>query len=165
VPRLLAHRRLDGIPVDAAAALWWDTARWPGFVEGFGHVVRASDGWPEPGGRLVWDSRPGGVGRVVEHVLLRAGYDADVAVEDSYLSGTRRVRFAGDGAGQATVVSLELDYAPKSRTPPLADLLIGRRRLRGAMERSLERLAREVADDVVPGRENVVGRPSRRVVE
>jgi len=147
VPRLLVQRRLDGIGVGDAAALWWDTTRWPGFVEGFGHVVRASDGWPEPGGRLVWDSRPGGVGRVVEHVLVRAGHDADVAVEDSYLTGTRRVRFAGDEAGQATLVSLELEYVPKSRTPPLADLLIGRRRLRGAMERSLERLSLEAVSE------------------
>jgi hypothetical protein len=146
VPRLLVQRRLEGVPAHDAGALWWDTARWPSFVEGFGHVVRATGGWPAPGGRLVWDSRPGGIGRVVEEVLTRAGHDADVAVEDALLHGTRRVRFAPGDAGRATVVSLELEYAPKSRTPPLADLVVGRRRLRGGLERTLTRFAFELAE-------------------
>jgi hypothetical protein len=149
VPRLLVQRRLEGVPVDEAGALWWDTARWAAFVEGFGHVVRATDGWPEAGGRLVWDSRPGGVGRVVEQVLSRGGHDADVAVEDAHLQGTRRVRFAAVDGGQTTMVSLELDYAPKAGRPPLADLLIGRRRLRGALDRTLTRFGNEASELVV----------------
>ena len=51
-----------------AEALWYDAQRWPAWVDGFGHVVKLDDHWPEPDARLVWDSKPGGRGRVVERV-------------------------------------------------------------------------------------------------
>src|SRR5213076_250958 len=54
-----------------AEALWYDTSRWPTFIDGFAHLQSVEPGWPREG-RLVWDSRPDGRGRVVETVARYA---------------------------------------------------------------------------------------------
>ena len=56
--------------------LWYDPARWPSWVDGFAHVVRLDEElWPRAGAALVWDSPPGGRGRVLETVTaLRAAH-------------------------------------------------------------------------------------------
>ena len=143
MPRVLAERHLPGAAPHEVAALWWDTARWPSFVEGFSHVHKRDEPWPLAGGRLVWDARPGSDrGRVIEHVQHRdAEGGAQVALEDARLQGTSRVGFTRTPDG--TLVSLELAYAFKG--PALADLAFVRRRLRRGLERTLDRLAREVA--------------------
>jgi hypothetical protein len=145
VPRVAAEQHLPDATPAEAAALWWDPARWPSFVEGFAHVHRRDEAWPGEGGRLVWDARPGSDrGRVAERVERRdAAGGADVAVEDERLEGTQHVRFAATGTG--TLVTLELRYAPKAPAAPLADLVYVRRRVRRTLERTLERFAREVA--------------------
>src|SRR4051812_29227410 len=76
-----------------AEALWYDPIRWPAWVDGFGHVVEISDDWPA-GGRVVWNSTPGGRERVLEDVVAyepRTGQT--LAVEDSRLRGTQNVAF------------------------------------------------------------------------
>jgi Polyketide cyclase / dehydrase and lipid transport len=143
MPRVSAQLQLPGAAPQDVAALWWDTSRWPSFVEGFSHVHKRDEPWPLAGGRLVWDARPlSDRGRVVERVQHRDAYGgAEVALEDARLAGTQRVGFTRTPDG--TLVSLELDYAFKG--PALADLAFARRRLRRGLERTLERLAREVA--------------------
>ena len=54
--------------VSEAEALWYEPTRWPAGVDGFGHLAKL-EGESAAGARLVWDSRPGGRGRVVEQVL------------------------------------------------------------------------------------------------
>jgi hypothetical protein len=76
-----------------AEALWYDPVRWPSWVDGFGHVVELSDGWPAEG-TLLWNSTPEGRGRVLETVTAyepRSGQT--LAVEDGRLRGTQQVRF------------------------------------------------------------------------
>ena len=98
-----------------AEALWYDPVRWAAWIDGFGHVVELPDGWPAEG-RLVWDSLPGGRGRVRETVTAyeaRAGQT--LAVEDARLRGTQRVAFT---PGPETVeITLSLDYELKERAP------------------------------------------------
>ena len=55
--RASASVRVPGLASEAEA-LWYDPARWPVWIDGFGHVVELSDGWPAEG-RLVWNSTPG----------------------------------------------------------------------------------------------------------
>ena len=57
---------------------------------------RVEGDWPRAGARVVWDSHPGGRGRVVERVVaLRAAAAArSVEVEDEKVRGTQRVSFA-----------------------------------------------------------------------
>jgi hypothetical protein len=39
-------------------------------VDGLGHVFKVDEGWPRaPGAVAIWDSKPGGRGRVLERVV------------------------------------------------------------------------------------------------
>jgi polyketide cyclase/dehydrase/lipid transport protein len=126
-----------------AEALWYDPVRWPAWIDGFGHVVDVPATWPAEG-RLVWDSTPGGRGRVLETVTVyepRGGQT--LAVEDSRLRGTQRVEFT---PGPENVkITLSLDYELKERNPltPLVDLLFVRRAIVASLRRTLTRFARE----------------------
>ena len=127
-----------------AEALWYDARRWPSWVDGFGHVTKVEGEWPAPGARAVWDSKPGGRGRVVERVTAyesRTGQTLEV--EDEKLRGTQRVAFSPGPDG--VEVALELDYELKEHNPltPITDLLFIRRALRDSLQRTLTRFARE----------------------
>ncbi len=131
-----------------AEALWYDPQRWPAWVDGFGHVVTLEGGWPAQGARAVWDSKPGGRGRVAERVTAyeaRAGQT--LAVEDEQLRGTQRVTFEPGPDG--VEVALELTYEIKRSNvfTPLTDALFIRRALRESLRRNLTRFAREVEGD------------------
>lgn len=137
------------VQVSAAEALWYDTARWPVFVDGFGHVVTLEGDWPREGARLVWDSVPAGRGRVAEVVTsyeVRVGQT--VAVEDEQITGTQIVTFAPLGEGRSRM-ALELTWKQKFPNPttPLVDLLFVRRAFTDALRRTLSRFSREVRVD------------------
>jgi hypothetical protein len=137
---------------------WSDPAGWPAFVDGIERVVELDPAWPAPGARLVWESHPGGRGRVVEQVLSATpGAELVIAVEDPQLRGTQRLAFlpraggadGGRRGGSRVGVALELDYALVRRGPfmALADPLFVRRALRDSLRRTLQRLARELERD------------------
>jgi Polyketide cyclase / dehydrase and lipid transport len=133
----------------AAEALWYDQRRWPAFVDGLKHVARIEGNWPAAGSRVLWDSNPGGRGRVQERVLAyepRTGQE--LAVEDEKIRGTQRVAFFPREGG--VVVTLELQYELKESKPlmKLVDLLFVRRPQRESLERTLRRFATELRDDV-----------------
>jgi uncharacterized membrane protein len=135
-------------PISAAEALWYDLARWPGFVDGLHHVVKADADWPRAG-RVLWDSRPNGRGRVQERVVsyeVRSGQT--VEVEDPRLSGTQSIAFEPAGEGRCRV-TLTLDYRLKQGGPfaPVVDSLFVRRAVRDALRRTLSRFARELRAD------------------
>jgi hypothetical protein len=141
--------RVD-VPVLASAAeeLWYDTRRWPAFVDGLKHVAAVEGDWPSPGARVIWDSHPGGRGRVVERVVAhepRAGQT--VEVEDEKIRGIQRVGFAPHDGG--VLVTLELDYELKERrgVVPVVDLLFIRRPQRESLERTLRRFRVEARDE------------------
>lgn len=137
--------------ISEVEALWYDTRRWPTFVEGFHHVHGGLDeGWPERG-TLVWDSVPHGRGRVMERVTRfepRVGQWAQV--EDTQIRGHQTVSFAATPDGRVRVV-LELAYEVKERRGgPLfavVDALFVRPRQREALQRTLARFARELRDE------------------
>jgi hypothetical protein len=135
-----------------AEALWYDHDRWPAFIDGCKYIALVEGDWPEAGARVVWDSFPGGRGRVMEQVV---GYEARVgqslAVEDEQIRGTQRVSFVPHSGG--VTVSLELDYELKQPRGKFGafDLLFVRRPQREALERTLRRFAREVRADRDPG--------------
>jgi hypothetical protein len=135
----------------AAEALWYDTRRWPAFVDGLKHVARVTGEWPQPGAEVVWDSHPGGRGRVLERVVeYEARRGQAVAVEDEKIRGTQRVGFTPHADGVA--IALEIDYElkdPRLRFAPL-DLLFIRRPQREALERTLRRFAAELRDEREP---------------
>jgi hypothetical protein len=144
-------RAVQAVPGLASEAeeLWYDSQRWPAWVDGFGHVEKLEGDWPEVGARSVWESRPGGRGRVVERVTAyeaRTGQTLDV--EDERLRGAQRVSFEPGPDG--VEVALELEYELKDRNPftPLTDALFIRRALRDSLKRTLLRFARERRGDI-----------------
>ena len=145
--------RID-VPVLAseAEALWYDTSRWASFVDGLHHVAAVDGGWPRAGARVLWDSVPGGRGRVVERVTAYAPRDGQTSdVEDEKISGTQRVAFAPGERG--VTVTLELDYELKEQRGKFGafDLLFVRRPQRESLQRTLRRFAGELRSDRDPG--------------
>ena len=143
-----ARRVLPGASVADAEALWHDLARWPGFVDGFASVGRLEGDWPRPGARLVWDSRPGGRGRVVEQVVaLEPGASHRVRVEDPQLHGEQTARFAA--VANSCEMTLELVYELKRPGfgGALTDVFFVRHALRESLRRTLHRFAIELQAD------------------
>jgi uncharacterized membrane protein len=129
-----------------AEALWYDTSRWPTFIDSLHHVARLEGDWPHAGARVLWDSNPGGRGRVQERVLEFVAREGQtVAVEDEKIQGTQRVGFSPTATG--VIVSLELRYTLKQSRSGIAivDLLFVRRPQREALQRTLRRFRTEVA--------------------
>lgn len=130
-------------------ALWLDTDRWASFVDGFASVVKKDDGWPDAGGRLVWQSTAAGRGRVLERVTgHEPGQGQTVSVEDPKLRGTQRVQFEPLADGTAIALALEYELKePDNALKPILDLLFIRRALRDALRRTLIRFGRELDAD------------------
>jgi Polyketide cyclase / dehydrase and lipid transport len=152
MPTARASRAVALSP-DRAAALWTDVHRWPTFMEGFAHVVQKDDSWPAHGSKLVWQSVPGGRGRVNERVTSSGGDHLSTRLIEEALTGTQTVTFhpAEDGT---SVVELALEYElnPTSiwRQGPvgkLSDVLFIRRALGDSLARTLRRFATEAAEE------------------
>jgi hypothetical protein len=147
VSRATASIEVPGLASEAEA-LWYDPVRWAAWIDGFGHVVELSDGWPAEG-TLKWDSTPGGRGRVLETVTAyepRSGQA--LAVEDSRLRGTQRVEFTP--GPDAVKVTLTLEYELKERYPLtwFVDALFVRRAIAASLRRTLARFAHERRGDL-----------------
>jgi hypothetical protein len=131
--------------ISEAEALWYDTERWAGWVDGFG-AVRSSEGeWPQPGAVVLWDSKPQGRGRVRERSVAYEPRVAQTAeVEDEQLRGTQRVAFSAHG--DEVEIALELAYKLKKGGPlmVITDVLFIRRALRDSLRRTVLRFAREL---------------------
>jgi hypothetical protein len=127
-----------------AEALWYDPHRWQSWVDGFGHVLSLSEDWPRRGAELVWQSPPGGRGRVTERVVayeMRTGQTLEV--EDATMSGRQSVKF--EPGTDSVEVTLTLDYRIKDRTAltPVVDVLFVRRAMNDALRRTVTRFANE----------------------
>jgi Polyketide cyclase / dehydrase and lipid transport len=142
--RVRASIRIPALASEAEA-LWYDTARWPTFVDGLHHIARVEGDWPHEGARVLWDSNPGGRGRVQERVTAYAAREGQtVDVEDEKIRGTQRIAFAPTETG--VTVTLELRYDVKDGKPfmPIVDLLFIRRPQRDSLARTLRRFRTEV---------------------
>jgi Polyketide cyclase / dehydrase and lipid transport len=147
VGRVRASTVVPGL-ASAAEALWYDTRRWPTFIDGLHHIVRLEGDWPQAGARVLWDSKPGGRGRVQERVTAYAAREGQtVAVEDEKIHGTQQIAFTP--AADGVIVTLELRYELKGERVgmTLFDLLFVRRPQRESLERTLRRFRTEVASE------------------
>jgi hypothetical protein len=132
-----------------AEALWYDRHRWASWVDGFGHIVLLEGDWPEVGARLIWDSPPGGRGRVQERVVayeVRTGQTLEV--EDDTITGRQIVAF--NPGLEETEITLTVEYELKQRNAltPLVDLLFVRRAMTDSLRRTLRKFANERAAEI-----------------
>ena len=131
-----------------AEALWYDPVRWASWVDGFGHVVELSGGWPAEG-TLQWNSTPDGRGRVLETVTAyepRAGQT--LSVEDGRLHGTQRVEFKPGPESVNVTLTLEYELKDRNALTWLLDGLFVRREITASLRRTLARFARERRGDM-----------------
>jgi hypothetical protein len=140
-----ASIELPGFRASQAEALWYDTRRWPTFVDGFSHVVSTDGDWPHARSTLVWQSTPAGRGRVVERVREyepRLGQTAHV--DDPRLTGIQRIAFHPTESG--VELSVSMDYTLKRSGPvrPFLDYFFVRRAVGDALRRTVQRFAREL---------------------
>jgi hypothetical protein len=131
-------------------ALWYDTQRWATFIDGFHHVVSVDPEWPASG-TLVWDSSPGGRGRVAETTERHEPRVSHVArIEDEKITGTQTVSFGalGDDRVRMTLeLRYELKEPPLGRLSFVVDAVFIRPRQREALSRTLARFSRELASE------------------
>ena len=137
------------LPIAPAEALrlWSDVDRWPSFVEGFARRLELSDAWPEPGGRVVWESTPDGRGRVTETVVESTAERFATQVFESALMGTQTLRVLPADAGSEAELSLEYVLTRYGPLGGVADALFIRRALRDALRRTLLRFAIEAEEE------------------
>jgi Polyketide cyclase / dehydrase and lipid transport len=138
------------IPPADVLRLWSDVERWPSFVEGFARRLELREPWPEPGGRVVWESTPDGRGRVTETVVSSTPDRFSVQVFEKALAGVQTLRVvpANDsGEGSEAELSLEYDLTRYGPLSGLADVLFIRRALRDSLRRTLYRFSIEAAEE------------------
>jgi polyketide cyclase/dehydrase/lipid transport protein len=151
VRRASARAALPLTPPEALA-LWADVERWPSFVEGFARHVELTPNWPEPGGRIVWESTPDGRGRVTETVTQSAPDRFTTQIFEQALTGTQTLRVlpANDGSeddGSEAELSLEYELTRYGPLGGVADALFIRRALRDALRRTLFRFGVEAEEE------------------
>jgi uncharacterized membrane protein len=126
-----------------AEELWYDTSRWPTFVDGLAHVAKVEGDWPRAG-RVLWDAKVDGRGRVDERVVAHeARTGQTLSVEDEKVTGTQRVEFHPSDHGCRVVLSLQYKLKMDSPAAPVIDLFT-RRPMRDSLRRTLKRFKLEV---------------------
>ncbi len=143
---------IPGRRIAQAEALWYDSARWPSFVDGLKHVHAVEGDFPQAGAVIKWESFPGGRGRVLEKVIAyepRSGQQLEV--RDTQISGRQTLTFGPPPDGDGVRLELELEYAVTKRSifTPLVDLLFVRRAQTDSLRRTLLRFARELEAEPV----------------
>jgi hypothetical protein len=132
--------------VHEAETRWFDTGRWPEWVDGLARVTSVDGDWPRPGASVAWESGPAGRGRVIERVV---GYERlsgqMLEVEDDSITGRQSVTFVPIDGG--VLVELSLTYRLKRRSvlTPLIDVLFIRRAMVSSLEVTLARFEAELS--------------------
>ena len=130
-----------------ALALWSDVERWPSFVEGFARQLQLTDAWPEPGGRVAWESTPDGRGRVTETVTESAPDRFSTQVFEEALMGTQTLRVLPASDGSEVELSIEYELSKWGPLRGVADALFIRRALRDMLRRTLFRFGIEAEEE------------------
>jgi hypothetical protein len=147
--RLAGARAAVVLDPEQTLGLWTTPERWPSFVEGFGHMLQLDPAWPQAGSKAVWDSIPGGRGRVTELVLERGERRLVTQVFEDALAGTQTFAVEPGPADGGSIVELTLEYE-LTRSGPftgLSDAIFIRRALRDALRRTLRRFAVEADEE------------------
>ena len=147
MPRTARATGVLPLAPEAAMKLWTDVTRWQTFVEGFAHAIEVSNDWPSKGAKVVWQSIPGGRGRVTEKVIASDTRRFGTQVYEDALEGEQTLRIAEDAQGTRVELTLEYELSKYGPLQALADVLFIRRALRDALRRTLRRFAVEAEEE------------------
>jgi hypothetical protein len=135
------------LPPAEVLRLWSDVDRWPSFVEGYARRLELAGGWPEPGGRVVWESTPDGRGRVTEAVKENEPDRFSTQVFEKALTGTQTLRALPANGGSEVELALEYELTRYGPLGAVADALFIRRALRDSLRRTLYRFTIEAEEE------------------
>jgi hypothetical protein len=131
--------------VHEAETVWYDTARWPAWIDGLDRVSAVDPRWPQRGASVTWESGPAGRGKVVERVVAYEPLGGQtVEVQDDSIEGRQAVKFTPAGARVNVELSLEYEIRQRSLFTPLVDVLFIRRAFRTSLESTLHRFGLEL---------------------
>jgi hypothetical protein len=131
--------------VHEAEAVWYDTTRWPSWVDGLARVIAVDDRWPQLGARVAWESGPAGRGQVIERVMAYESLAGQtVEVQDDSITGRQSVAFGPSDGGVEIELTLEYQIRRRSPLTPLIDVLFIRRAFRTSLEATLHRFGVEL---------------------
>ena len=145
--RRAAAARTVPLAPEAALGLWSDVGRWPSFVEGFARLLERDPDWPAEGSRVVWESIPGGRGRVTEKVAEHGTGRFTTQVSEEALQGRQTLSVLEDAEGTRVELALEYELSRYGALNGLADALFIRRALRDSLGRTLNRYAVEAEEE------------------
>ena len=103
--------------------------------------------WPAVEERVVWESTPGGRGRVTEKVVQNEAERFSTLVFEDALMGRQTLRVAPGPDGAEVELSLEYTLTKYGPLSAIADALFIRRALRDSLRRTLFRFAVEAEDE------------------
>jgi hypothetical protein len=113
VKRISASVVVEG-PAIEVEQLWYDRSRWASWIDGFAHLSKLDDHWPQESARRVWVTPPGGRGLISETATAyTAGAGQTFEFEDERVRGVQNVRLESDGVRTRIVVSIDL----RTKTP------------------------------------------------
>ena len=131
--------------VHEAESVWYDTERWPSFVDGLARVERVGAGWPAAGAELTWRSVPAGRGHVTERVIGHEPLEGQtLEIEDDSITGKQWVSFIPDDGNVIVRLTLEYRLKGSSLFTPVVDLLFIRSAIRRSLESTLRRFGAEL---------------------
>jgi hypothetical protein len=139
----------ESVLVEASLAETWDAyfdpAGWPEWVDAFASVI-TTDGYPLPGGKLVWRTGAAGRGEVTEEVIEHEPRTIHrVRFSDPTMTGELETRFGMEGTG--TRVSQAMTYALVQRGVfAFLGAIFVRSQVKRSLQRSLLGLSAHVAE-------------------
>jgi uncharacterized membrane protein len=125
---------------------WYDTTRWPSWVDGLEHIVALTGDWPTAGASVTWESGPAGRGRVVERVVEhRPLVGQTLEVRDGSIRGRQTVAFAAVDDGVEMALTLAYQLQRRSPLTAVVDALFIGRAMAASLSTTLSRFAAELA--------------------
>lgn len=132
--------------VHEAEVLWYDTGRWPTWIDGLRQVTDLEGDWPRTGASVTWESNPAGRGCVFETVVsYEPGVGQTVEVQDDSIRGRQRVAFHELEGGVRVELALEYELRVRSIVTPIVDALFIRRAMTSSLRATLGRFGAELA--------------------
>jgi hypothetical protein len=130
-------------PAVEVEQLWYDPSRWASWIDGFAHLSKLDDHWPQEGARRVWVTPPGGRGLISETATAyEAGAGHTLEFEDERVRGVQKVLLESDGA--RTRITVSIDLTTKAPLAPARKWWL-RRQLGDSLRLSLRRFSYELA--------------------
>lgn len=132
--------------VPEAETRWYDTDRWPEWIDGCSRVTALEGEWPRAGARVIWESNPAGRGRVIELVVsYEPGVGQTLEVQDDSIRGRQRVAFHRLDEGVRVELALEYELEARSILTPVVDALFIRRAMTASLRSTLARFGAVLA--------------------